>query len=289
MIVSRIYRHGRVQYGPGSRLGPRDTIGHEFVRILMGRVLWTCDGITHQLGPGSFVLSQPGHREEYRWDTRGLTRHDYVHFDLATEAGARLPPPGEWPVVAPVDPQEFLHSLFQHLIEVQGSGHPQAIEIMRLATEQMLLTWVHGLRRSTVPGGLDLPAAMQAIIDLVYERWRHGLFSPPPLSLMIQHGGISRSALMRLWDQRAGMGPVHFFEGQRLHFARLLLLETNRNITGVAERLGYPNPFHFSRNFKARYGLSPRVYRERPLREEVGAYPAVFHQVFAILSGNQTV
>ena len=289
MLVSRIYRYGRVQFGPGSRLGPRATIGHEFVRILKGRVRWTYDGITHQLGPGSFVLSRPGHQEEYQWDPQGLTRHDYVHFDLASEAEKILPSPGKWPVVALVEPHEVLQALFQHLIDVQVSGHPQAVEVMRLATEQMLLTWVHGLRRSEEPQGLDLPPAMQAIIDLVYERWRHDLFAPPPLPLMIQHGGISRSALMRLWDQRAGMGPVHFFEGQRLHFARLLLLESNRTISGVAERLGYPNPFQFSRNFKICYGLSPRIFRERPIRDESGAHSAVFRQVFAILSGNQTI
>ena len=289
MLVSRAFRIGRVQYGPGSALGPRDTIGHEFVRILKGQVVWTCDGIAHALAPGSFVLSQPGHVEHYRWDPQGFTQHDYIHFDLFPSAAAVLPPAASWPTTATVEPHEVLHALFQHLIDVQRSGHPQAEEIVRLAVEQMLLTWVHGLSGFAGRGLRPVPPSLQRVIDLVHGRWRQSVFAPPSLAAMAHQAGISRSTLMRTFDQHFGAGPVHFFEAQRLHFGQLLLLESNLNVTAIAERLGYPNPFQFSRGFKARYRLSPRALRQQPLTEPGRRDPHAFQWVFEILSATQTV
>ena len=289
MLVARAFRIGRVQYGPGSGLGPRDTIGHEFVRILKGQVQWTCDGLTADLGPGSFVLSQPGHVEQYRWDPRGFTQHDYIHFDLTPAAAATLPPPASWPTTATVEPHDVLHALFQHLIEVHRSGHAQAEEVVRLAVEQMLLTWVHGLSGFTGRGLRDVPPSLQQVIDLIHGRWRTGVFAPPSLAAMAVHAGVSRSTLMRTFDQHFGSGPVHFFEAQRLHFGQLLLLESNLSVGAIAERLGYPNPFQFSRGFKARYRLSPRVFRSRPLTDVGRRDPHAFQWVFEILSATQTV
>lgn len=44
--------------------------------------------------------------------------------------------------------------------------------------------------------------------------------------------------------------------------ARRLLGFTPLSVKEIAARLGYADPFHFSRAFKGATGLSPQAYRE---------------------------
>ena len=48
----------------------------------------------------------------------------------------------------------------------------------------------------------------------------------------------------------------------RLGQARRLLAETDEPIATVAQRVGYDDPLHFSRDFRKHVGLSPSAFRE---------------------------
>ena len=45
--------------------------------------------------------------------------------------------------------------------------------------------------------------------------------------------------------------------------AAILLTDKSKNITSIAEELGYSSPEHFSSAFRGYYGTSPREYRKR--------------------------
>ena len=47
----------------------------------------------------------------------------------------------------------------------------------------------------------------------------------------------------------------------RLRHAQELLLSTDASVAEVGVRSGFADQFHFSRQFKAAFGLSPRGYR----------------------------
>lgn len=63
-----------------------------------------------------------------------------------------------------------------------------------------------------------------------------------------------------------GTTPFEYGKRMRLQLASDLLLETDLSVAQVGERVGWPDPFHFSRTFKGVYGLSPAVYRRHPDR-----------------------
>jgi transcriptional regulator GlxA family with amidase domain len=48
----------------------------------------------------------------------------------------------------------------------------------------------------------------------------------------------------------------------RLSQARRLLEFTNRPVGEIARSVGFQSSFHFSRQFKSFYGLSPQIYRK---------------------------
>jgi AraC-like DNA-binding protein len=286
MIISKVFRFGRVQYGPGTKLGPRGTVGYEFVRILKGQVKWIYDGVEQAVGPGWFILSQPGHTEQYIWDPQHLTQHDYVHFYLQ-EVPAELPDPSTWARFIEVDAQDILHGWFQYIIDLKRSGHPEMLMMIRQTVQQMLYAWALDVYHFTKGGLIDFSPPVQRVMDLVHSRWHRRVFGVPSLQEMVQRSGVSRSTFLRAFEAQCGDSPGRFFEGQRLHLAALHLLESSRSVSAIAEYLQYPNPFQLSRGFKQRFGVSPRGYRAQWPSASQAQESFVFKKVFGALSATQ--
>ncbi|MGY1693137.1 AraC family transcriptional regulator [Geodermatophilus sp. SYSU D01105] len=77
--------------------------------------------------------------------------------------------------------------------------------------------------------------------------------------------GVSRRRLYTAFS--AEVGPVAaYVRGERMARARDLLLDPRQGHLGVADvavAVGFPDPAHFSRVFRAAHGVPPRVYRRR--------------------------
>jgi AraC family transcriptional regulator of arabinose operon len=78
--------------------------------------------------------------------------------------------------------------------------------------------------------------------------------------------GLSPSRFAHLFTLRTGRSPMRAVREARLRHAARLLEVTGLTVERVAAASGFPSPFHFSRVFKARYGVPPGAYRtaERP-------------------------
>ena len=57
------------------------------------------------------------------------------------------------------------------------------------------------------------------------------------------------------------MLPKEYIEELKLRHAADILLSSDISIKDTARRFGYRDPFHFSRRFKLRFGVSPENYR----------------------------
>ena len=73
---------------------------------------------------------------------------------------------------------------------------------------------------------------------------------------------MSRANFMRVFQQKIGMAPGKFLTQLRLQEAALLLNKTQKNILSVALEVGYQSEAHFSKAFKALYGMTPSQYRK---------------------------
>ena len=95
---------------------------------------------------------------------------------------------------------------------------------------------------------------------------------------------VSRKTLARLshlseqrfhvvFKEALGRAPIEHLKAQRLRAAQNLLIETDSPVGEVGAAVGYGDPFHFSRTFKAVFGLSPSEYRDgaRARRREASA------------------
>jgi AraC-like DNA-binding protein len=73
--------------------------------------------------------------------------------------------------------------------------------------------------------------------------------------------GMAPSTFRRRFHAAVGVSPRTWALHARLERARGLLLAGHEPVRLIAERLGYHDPFFFSRQFQAHTGLSPTAYR----------------------------
>lgn len=80
--------------------------------------------------------------------------------------------------------------------------------------------------------------------------------------------GITRSYLTHIFKQKMEISPQEYLVSYRLEQGSRLLRTTRMSIGEIAEKIGYENPLTFSKIFKNVYGVSPKNYRLRVLKQE---------------------
>jgi AraC-like DNA-binding protein len=129
----------------------------------------------------------------------------------------------------------------------------------------------HIRRLVQVPGGETVSLADQAIVCI----HRH-------LEANVQPAQVAEELFVSLRTLERGLAmtldctPRQLIVAMKMREARRLLLAGGHRVADVAERLGFADPFHFSRRFKAFYGVSPSEVRPEgaPHRDIVGGSQA---------------
>lgn len=74
--------------------------------------------------------------------------------------------------------------------------------------------------------------------------------------------GISSSTLKKLFVKKFGITPTKYIIGVRMHYACDLLRSGLYSVSQTALMCGYNSIYYFSRQFKAREGVSPSEYHK---------------------------
>ncbi|MBE6071866.1 MAG: helix-turn-helix transcriptional regulator [Clostridium butyricum] len=82
------------------------------------------------------------------------------------------------------------------------------------------------------------------------------------ISQLSEYFNISSSTLKMCFKGVYGSTIYSYLRMYRLQTAQKLLLENSKNITEIAECIGYENPNKFSSAFKKEFGVSPKEYRK---------------------------
>lgn len=78
---------------------------------------------------------------------------------------------------------------------------------------------------------------------------------------------LSPSYLTRLFHRYVGCAPAHFDRARRLERAYELITSSFLSVKEVMADVGWNDPSHFSRDFRRRFGFSPRALRANHFAE----------------------
>ncbi len=72
---------------------------------------------------------------------------------------------------------------------------------------------------------------------------------------------LSTAHFARLWKREIGVPPATYLRRLKLERARSLLENSTQSVTLIARECGFESAAHFSRSFRACYGVSPGQFR----------------------------
>ena len=103
----------------------------------------------------------------------------------------------------------------------------------------------------------------------VLDHMKRNLPLKTNVSKLAKLANLSPSRFHTVFRGITGSGPMEHQKKLRLNAAFRLIMTTDEKLKAIAEKTGFCNEFHLSRDFKGNYGKSPREYRKRELRNLV--------------------
>ncbi|MBD3948511.1 helix-turn-helix transcriptional regulator [Tuanshanicoccus lijuaniae] len=83
------------------------------------------------------------------------------------------------------------------------------------------------------------------------------------LDTLEQRSHISKYHLSHLFKEEIGLSPINYLMDVRFHHAIELIKSTNYSIVQIAQTVGFYSNHYFSKKFKERYGITPKVFRNQ--------------------------
>ena len=149
------------------------------------------------------------------------------------------------------------------LMQQEADNHQSGAKSLMDALVTVLFIYIlrHGLQANLLHCGLfaglqdkRLGKVLEQLFNAPQQAWN--------MDSLAELAAMSRANFMRVFQQKIGMAPGKFLTQLRLQEAALLLNKTQKNILSVALEVGYQSEAHFSKAFKALYGMTPSQYRK---------------------------
>lgn len=224
--------------------------GYHLWWIVDGLGKLTIHGKTYDIEPGiCFVLPMEETFNATQDSGQRLTIMG-IHFD--DPAPAPLPPIYNKAANIP-----FFSRLVDRAIEAHHAGELEAG-----------CCWLQAALRELLRGGSKPYAPGRNIhrheVETIAETLRQNPGQRLSLEEMAQRIPCSRDHLIRLFKTNYHCTPMEYQLRERMTAAENLLVFTNQNVSHIAEAMGYPDVYSFSKQFKQRHdGQSPQHYRKK--------------------------
>lgn len=151
---------------------------------------------------------------------------------------------------------DLLKTLFA--LETNASDHA---EILKNVSRQKIgyAMLEHILAVSTPREGIYSARLILPAVEFLNDNFRE----PPDLIKLIKHSGLSKTHFFRTFKGFTGTTPLEYVKRLRLREAMLLLHGSDLTIAEIGDKVGWSDPYYFSKIFKATTGMPPSEYRIR--------------------------
>lgn len=227
-----------------------------------GRGQVVFDGTTWPVTRGTMVLLPPAKAHTYYADADQPWDIFWVHFAgdhvddyLPQEAASE-----SIVVQTRTDHEDMamLMSQFWEMIRTLSGGFSYAAVFYAAQILSATLAYLsfHSPQAQTTPIGNE---HVTQAIQYVYDH----LDSKVSLHVLAAQVNVSPSYLNRVFQANVGSSVTQFVTKIKVQQAEHYLIDSTLSIQQIAQRLGFSDPYYFSRVFKRNVAISPRTYRDQ--------------------------
>jgi acetamidase/formamidase/AraC-like DNA-binding protein len=230
------------------------------------------EGLERTVAPGSLVLlpRQGGWQIAFRRDVQAI-----VLSVTAAAFGGRKIGLSEASEIRIV-PAEGMAGVLAHSLEATA----QSLDVMTASEwsavdqslAEMLLALVH--QRPASASAVTATSSQAGVLHRICQTIERRLADPELTPARVARAeGISERYLQKLFES-TGDNFTHYLRERRLHRAWMDLsnpAEAHQSVSEIGYRCGFNDAAHFSRAFRERYGLPPRLFRQRESERSAAA------------------
>lgn len=234
-----------------------------FVFPLMGKTQFQFNGTPYILSPGKVVHG--GAKMKLVQKMYGKTNWEYIlvlyqisnsknasfsqqHFELLTGQSPRL--------------VEILMRLWHVYNRREGLSLFQTEMLFREVLNEALLCAVNRQNSN------ESLTVFERIASYIHDYYDQNI----TIASLTEQNNMNRNRLSYVFRRHAGMGPAEYVLNYRIKMAQKMLVTSDVPVQQIAQAVGIPDPFYFSRVFKKQVGISPTKYREEFINN-----PCSFH------------
>ena len=155
--------------------------------------------------------------------------------------------------------EDYRINLFKDLIHTLSMGYVKShLEYANLGFHQLLASFLY-------PGQFMHYQQVQDtdIISKSISFMRGHVGEALSLQQLARQSGLSVAHYSKLFTQKTGFSPIDHFIQLKIQYACQLLDISQLYVKEIAHRVGYQDPYYFSRIFKKVMQMSPLEYRKR--------------------------
>ena len=239
-IRKRFHQHVFV-YTTGGR-GLIEVRGQRFLAET-GNVAWldTAQAYAHSCAPDS---------ENWRYLWMGIEGHglDALYQFLGVQQS---------PLFAPRDTQAA-RAAFEAVSGFLAERSPATDALASAAISGLIVDMI-GPRLTGSEPGEDAPGEDRLLA--VLSGMRDDLARAWTIDDLAALARLSQSQLFRRFRDMVGTTPMDWLRHERINQAKRLLIGRDAKVSAVAAVCGYPDPYHFSRDFRRVTGYTPTKFR----------------------------
>jgi len=220
------------------------------------------DGLKQIVGTGQYFILPKGRAHAYGSDLKNPWTIYWVHFDgslaayfaeglekvhwLGTEKNSRI---------------EMRVMMFEEIFNSLRNGYSK--ENLAYSTSCLFhflgSLKYEGAYRDSIKSNAD----EQGLVSLAIHYMRENIIRKVTVEEIAAFVGYSVSHFISVFHKKTGQAPIHYLTHLRIQQACHYLDFTDMKINQIATKLGYDDPFYFSRTFKKVMNLSPLDYRRK--------------------------
>ena len=257
-----IYESGWERCGSGHNFGPVVREYYVFHLIVNGKGVYKVNGNVFELGVGDMFIINPGEEHQYTADVVEPWEYYWIGFH-GSDAKMVLDEAGLTGLYKlKIKYFEKLYGIFKSIKEKEKSGSSSTFFLIAKFYEIMSVIALQHINVNDYQktnGGI-----VPLTISYINSHYEQGL----SVTKIADALNVNRSHLYRLFKAKMNISIIEYINQLRMTRALLLLKDKQYSIKQVCELAGYNDYPHFLKQFKLKYGITPKEYRKDPFETE---------------------